>query len=437
MMEFNNISFTTECNLCCGCGICVGICPSNCIDWEKSDNGLYQPIIDTDRCIDCGLCQKVCPGLGHQYEKDTEWNAVKGNVLLACNAWSLSPAIRHVSASGGVVSSLIQHLLENDSYDIAFLVDSYNYKHQLRAIPVTTQNMHDDTDFSSYPKSRYLPVSHEDAVAYVKSNSTKKVIIVGISCAIRGFLAAIEQMHLSRDNYLLLGLFCDRVFTYNVIDYYSQPAFCGDKKLEELHFKNKENGGWPGNMKFLFSDGSTSYRDKSERIKVKDYFVPERCLYCIDKLNVCADISFGDNYTQQNSSPLGSNSVIIRTELGLAVWRENEAILESHNISVDQIMKAQIMDQRLNNLCYGKLKEQEILKRSGQKIVLNKGICIKKDCSEYYGLWQKKLQMMHLGEQYASQPKEMQRKIEKMERKKKRRLVIQAISKVCHLAKRR
>lgn len=73
-------------------------------------------------------------------------------------------------------------------------------------------------------------------------------------------------------------------------------------------------------MKFIFTDGTVAYQDKAERVKIKNYFMPERCLYCIDKLNVYADISVGDNYTQQDSSLLGSNSVIIRTNIGMTVW---------------------------------------------------------------------------------------------------------------------
>ena len=436
-MNIENIAFTTEFNLCSGCGICVGICPKQCIQWEKNDNGMYQPCVNSNACIRCGLCKEVCPGLGHQYGGKLDWEAVQGEVLQAYNAWSRSPEIRHVSASGGIVSTVIQHLLEKGSYDIAFLVDGYDYYHQLFTTPVTIKELKEGIESSSYPKSRYLPVSHENAVSYARSNRTKKIIIVGTSCAIRGFLTAVERLGLERENYLLIGLFCDRVFTYNVIEYYSQPAFCGEKKLDELHFKNKESGGWPGNMKFIFSDGSIAYQDKSERAKVKDYFMPERCLYCIDKLNVCADISLGDNYTQQDSSLLGSNSVIIRTKRGLAAWEESEALVESHNVSVQEIMQAQFIDWRLNNLCYGMLKEKEILNQSGQKIDFNEGIYTERKQNEYYERWKENLKMLRMGEQYRDHPEALQKHIEKLNREKKRGKIGQFSSRVYHFVKRR
>lgn len=397
---------------------------------------MYEPIIDAVSCIGCGLCGNVCPGLRHQYPEQMDLEAAKGPVLFSCNAWSRFPEIRHVSASGGVVTTLIQHLLQKGDYDTAFLVDSYDYHHQLFTKPFVAQDVSGAVDTLSYPKSRYLPVSHENAVSYVKYNREKKVIIVGVSCAIRGFLSVVERLHLPRENYLLIGLFCDRVFTYNVMDYYAQPVFCSGKELQELHFKNKESGGWPGNMKFFFSDGSTTYQDKSERTKVKDYFMPERCLYCIDKLNVCADISVGDNYTQQNSSALGSNSVIVRTKLGLSIWHKNENALEYFEVLPEQIMKAQFVDWRLNHLCYGKLKEQKILRRSGQKITLNSGIQTRRKENDYYKLWYQSLQMIHVGQQFSCDPQHFQKKIEQMEKRKSSKSVLGFFLKIYFFVKR-
>lgn len=431
-----NISFTTEQNLCCGCGICVGVCPKQCISWKKNDNGMYQPMIDQGFCMACGACMKVCPGLEHQYKEISDQDAVRGNILHAYNAWSIDPQIRHISASGGVVSSIVQRLLENGSYEVAFLVDSYDYHQQLVTMPVTADDVRNIVS-STYPKSRYLPVSHENAVIYAKRNRDKRVIIVGTSCAIRGFLAAVKQLHLKRENYLLLGLFCDSTFSYNVIDYYQQPAFCGEKKLERLHFKNKESGGWPGNMKFFFSDGSTEYQDKSERAKVKDYFMPERCLYCIDKLNVCADISLGDNYTEQDSSSLGSNSVIIRTELGLVAWSEVVSELEYCEVAVEKIMEAQYVDWRLNRFCYGRLKEREVAKSTGQTITLNAGVKTDRIIAEYRERWRAQLQMLRSGETYRKDPEKLKKQMARAEKNKNMGVVQKFISRGYHFVKRR
>ena len=409
------IAFTTELNLCSGCGVCAGVCPKGCIEWKFKD-GFYQPEIDRDACISCGLCGKACPGLGHDFAELPEREAVKGAILFCRNAWSRDPAIRHVSASGGTVSVMVKSLLQKKIYDDAFLVDSYDYHGQLKTIPVTADDLK-DVPASDYPKSRYLPVSHEDAIRYIRKNRDRKVIFVGTSCATRGIRKAVRSLSLEEKNYLYIGLFCDRVFQYNVMDYFQQSHVCEGKKLERLHFKNKESGGWPGNMKLFFADGSTAYLDQAERAKAKDYFMPERCLYCIDKLNVCADISVGDNYTGQNTSSLGSNSVIIRTESGLRAWITAEECLESYEVPVDRIMEGQYIDWRLNNLQYGKIKEEEVRKRTGETVVLNRNVSSERDMRDYSERLKRGREMLFAGKIYDTNPDALALQMKKSEKR--------------------
>lgn len=405
-----NISCVSDWELCCGCGICAGICPKKSISWIRK-NGMFQPVIDSDSCISCGQCAAVCPGLKHEYLEQQDSEAVRGQVIHSFNAWSKAPDVRHVAASGGVVLTMVSALLEQNCYDVAFLLEGYDYREQLTTTPVAKLPLK-LIGTSEYPKSRYLPVSHEGAVIYIKQNRDKRAIFIGSSCAVRGFLNAVNKLHLPRENYLVIGLFCDRVFNYNVIEYYRQPCFCGERTLVALHFKNKESGGWPGNMKFVFSNGETIYHDKIERTKIKDYFMPERCLYCIDKLNVDADISLGDNYTEQDSSPLGSNSVIVRTERGQYAWQLVASYLEYREVAIQQIENAQYVDWRLNNLCYGYLKEQEVKKQTGQTINLNSGVITKRNAEDYRQRWKRNLQMLQAGVNYDSDPNELHKQME-------------------------
>jgi NADH-quinone oxidoreductase chain I len=65
---------------CVACGLCVAICPSNCIYLEIGErpDGSRYPIryeVDELRCIFCGYCQEACPvnaircGKGYEYVK--------------------------------------------------------------------------------------------------------------------------------------------------------------------------------------------------------------------------------------------------------------------------------------------------------------------------------------------------------------------------------
>lgn len=393
------ISYTVDHNLCTGCGVCKGICPVNCITWQEHQ-GLFLPSVQKDLCLHCGLCFSICPGISHHYiPRESALDTITGSVLATYNAWSRNPHIRHISASGGVVSTIIHRLLVSEYYDGAFCVDSYDYHTQLNTRLYTVQEIAAHWPDSSMPKSRYLPVSHEAAILFMKTHREKKLILVATSCALRAIKAAIEKLHLNPDNYLLIGLFCDKVFTYHVLPYL-EKTYAHGQKLTALHFKNKESGGWPGDMKLYPENHVPFFIPLSQRTQAKPYFMPEKCLYCVDKLNVQADISLGDNYTEADTSAEGSNSVIIRTEKGLATWKLLQNDLETRTISIQAIQKAQYLDGRLNNLYFGDLKSQSL----DNQYNLNIGIPREQNAADYTYAWKLLLKRLHAGACYISNP---------------------------------
>ncbi len=406
-MEKQTVAFTAQNGLCCSCGICKGICPTGCISWERQE-GMYLPKIDVRKCVHCGLCARLCPGLGMAYESaPTPEESMTGTVLECCNAWSRDAEKRHRGASGGVLSTMIPILLEKGLYDGVFCLDSYDYRELLRTHLKTMEDFGKD---GKTPKSRYLPVSQEEAVAYIRSHPGKRLILVGTSCALRGLSGVIAYLKRERENYLLIGLFCDQVFSYNILDYYRSEQFSGGKTLTELHFKNKESGGWPGNLKFHFSDGSTCYHDQNHRAGMKAYFMPERCLYCVDKLNVTADISLGDNYTGLDESPLGSNSVILRTQRGREAWKQAADALEIRPLDVGEIVRAQALSWRANNAQYALAKERRMQKSTGQCLCLNPGLSVVENTHVTNG-YAEKMARRNAGAVYPENPTELEEQI--------------------------
>ena len=89
---------------------------------------------------------------------------------------------------------------------------------------------------------------------------------------------------------------------------------------------------------------------KAARTDAKEYFTPERCLYCLDKLNQFADLSVGDNYTRRNAPKSGSSSVLVRTTRGLVA--KNEALFNIHPADMDEICESQKLSGKVGNLCF-------------------------------------------------------------------------------------
>lgn len=348
-----NVSLIEKENLCISCGLCGAICPRATISYSLK-SGLYVPVIDENMCNNCGLCLDICPGRGCDYNSlyklagaETHVNMWTGSCLTAVTAVTKDEEVLKNSTSGGVVTTLVKSLLKKGKYDAAFLVNSYNYN------DATYSEYFDKTsDFSKTGGSRYIPVLHTEAVRYILNEKNKRVILVGTSCFIEGVCRLIKRYKLSRENYLLIGLFCDKTMSYNVYDYFK--GFEKKKELTELLFRTKKSGGWPGNVALKYADNTEKIISRSERMMVKDYFAPERCLYCLDKLNQFADISVGDNYTKKNSDSKGSSSVLIRTERAQSLWEDEKFLFDTWESEFNDIIRSQKMDEKQANLAWQK-----------------------------------------------------------------------------------
>ena len=128
----DNISYTLRHDLCTGCGICEGACPSKAIVTIVK-NGRFLPQIDDSLCKNhkgCHRCFDVCPGVGvnlvqiaNNYFTDSDMKVDKmvGRYLQCYTGYSNNKNIRYHAASGGMVSQFLIWLLENKYIDGALV----------------------------------------------------------------------------------------------------------------------------------------------------------------------------------------------------------------------------------------------------------------------------------------------------------------------------
>ena len=337
-------------DLCISCGVCEAVCPKNCISFQKNNFNFVPQI--SDNCIKCGLCKKVCPmqNLCDNFNSDLSIEkAILGNYKKILSAKSKNKTILQNATSGGAITTLIKALLNSDVFDAAFLLDGYSYNNLL-----STKLFQKNDDLSKTQKSRYLTVSHYNTCKYISGNPDKKIIIVGTGCCINAILNFIKLKNLKRENYLFLGLICDKTMNYGVVEYFR--AFSKNKNLLNLFFRTKINGGWPGNIRLEYSDGSFLDLDKKERMKVKNYFLPECCLYCLNKLNTNADMVFGDNYIKELEDIEGKSSVLIRTDLGISVFEKFEHLFEFLPTDEKTLLYSLKLGNRNKHLAFAKIK---------------------------------------------------------------------------------
>jgi coenzyme F420 hydrogenase subunit beta len=113
--------------LCCGCGTCAGVCPTEAITMKATD-GLFVPEIDETACNKCNLCVKSCPGHSVDFKtlrsrifgKEPEGNFI-GNYLQCYIGHSMDSMVRYNSTSGGILTQLLMFALENGLLDGALV----------------------------------------------------------------------------------------------------------------------------------------------------------------------------------------------------------------------------------------------------------------------------------------------------------------------------
>ncbi|HHX70943.1 MAG TPA: 4Fe-4S binding protein [Gallicola sp.] len=347
---------TVKNNLCVSCGICESVCPQKCIKPQFQYNQ-FIPVINSEKCTNCDICSDICSMhhkdfmkyavLNGQSVENINWKA--GYYKKSYIGFSLDPLIRLNSTSGGLITTIVKVLLEKSLYSKAFLVDDFNYRGIVSTKMFTKENSLEETS-----KSRYIPVSHREMIKYALANRNERLIIVATGCVVHTLLNVIEKFRLNRNNFLILGLFCDRTMNQNVYKYF-QDYISDVGELDKLYFRTKERSGWPGNVKFVLNNGKAIFIPREVRMNIKEYFQLEACLYCVDKLNQFADISFGDNYTRKNSDSNGSNSIIVRTSMGEEVINYIKDEIELIDVELDIIMKSQHINERGLNLEFAKI----------------------------------------------------------------------------------
>lgn len=306
--------------LCMCCGICKGVCMRDAISYKRNEKGQYIPEIDHALCNQCGNCYEVCPGKGipeHDIYKSLgqpmpeDW--IRGNIKECFNGRIVDEELRKKCTAGGMVTDIIQYLLKKEIYDVAFCVEDSSYEEQ-----VCTKPQYADSDFVKTAQSRYIVIAHTDMIKYILKNRDKKVIIVGCGCVAAGVRSVIERYHLKKENYLILGLFCDMSLNYNVYDY---MKLFDKRTLQKCEFRSKENGIYKyGNVKLIYHNGSSRFLHFARRSYLKSYMFLERCLYCTDLLATFSDVAFGDNNTASGDGE--STTVIVRTVAGEHVMEQ-------------------------------------------------------------------------------------------------------------------
>jgi coenzyme F420 hydrogenase subunit beta len=298
---FEPVSIVYDAGVCCQCGWCSSICPVNAIT-VTADN----LEIDESTCIKCGLCFSVCPrsfSIDQVYksikklDKSLTWSDKIGAYMNTYSGSTTKDEIKKVKQDGGVVTSLLEYLLDNNIVDAIVAVQ--HSKDLWRPEPIIVDNVKDlyKTAGTKYANAPSLNIIDQ-------TKNYERIAFVGVPCMMK----AVEKGRLFpsgikffKNIKYTIGLFCMESFPYEGIIQLTKEKF--KKSINDLTKMNIDSGKFIINLK----SGEELAIDLKE---VKSY-ARNNCHFCEDLTSDYSDISVGSIGSQG-----GWSSVITRSKEG-------------------------------------------------------------------------------------------------------------------------
>ncbi len=342
---FPNVSIIRDKNLCCGCGLCMSICPVGAIIYSE---GTFD--FDEELCIDCGLCYTCCPRtfFPKALEELEENNVPDIKFLKQFNyyreiytAQTTDERIITVAQDGGIVTTLLKMAFQQKLIDGALAVTEG--EEHLKPLPHLIEDEDEllHTAGTKYTNAPILKI-------FQGCKDHDKFAVVGTPCIMKA-LKKISFYPFNRPFCekiaLKIGLLCMESFDYVKIIELLKNEF----KLTPAEVKKMDiNKG-----RFIIYDHNGSAFDVPIK-KIKKYG-RFGCFFCDDLTSIHADISVGSI----GSDP-GWSTVFIRTKRGAKFFQK---ALDLHMIVKKEIKEDSKSFESLSRIAKSKLKKFEEYRR--------------------------------------------------------------------------
>lgn len=351
-----NINYTTTHDLCLGCGVCEGSCPTNAIQIEVKQ-GRFLPKVNDILCNNnqgCHHCFDSCPGLGVDLlrisatlfpDNTTKKDRMAGRYLKCFTGYSNDYNIRFHCASGGMVTQFLIYLLENKYIDGA-VVTTFDPLNELLVHSFIARTKEEILKAKS---SKYSPVTMDHVIQDIKS-SEGKYVIVGLPCHIQGF-RKYEALNKSFKKKIVgyFSIYCSSGRSFYLTEYVFKKKEIDKKGLKYFAYRDE------GCLGSLIAKGIRTKDLRPFHIKeryqnyyhpLRSFFIPRRCLFCIDHYGELADLCFGDIHIEPYiEDKVGINSIVARSRewMNLLLRAKEKGVITLNEISIETLNQSQKM----------------------------------------------------------------------------------------------
>lgn len=341
---------------CCGCNVCISVCPRKCITKAIDNEGFWYPQVNEKLCIGCDLCVKACP-------VDTEQDKVAPERLetpAVYAAYHKNHETRLDSTSGGVFSALAEKIFEQGGFVGGAI---YNKDHTVSHVLTF-----DKEQLPALRSSKYLQ-SDTDRLFYDAKKRLKegeKVLVCATPCQIAALYNYLKHDYenLITCDFICLGVNSPKVF----LKYMDMLERQYGAKAEKIKFKNKTFGWHNFAMKVDFENGKSYCKDRYHDaffigyLQAKNFARPS-CYSCRFKnMPRGSDITLADFWGIEKIDPemdqdCGTSLVITNSEKGKKLFESLDDRLVMKRFPLEEV-------SRENRALYVPLKPSDINRKA-------------------------------------------------------------------------
>lgn len=281
---------------CCGCMLCVEICPKQAVSIRDSLKA-YNAIIDINKCIFCGLCSKLCQ-VNHPL-------SLKKSILWK-QGWANDPSIRRSASSGGIASAISANFVRQGGIVCSCVFQNGEFVFKL----AETEKEIKDFVGSKYVKSNPIGI-YKKIQKYL--NSGRDVLLIALPCQI----AAAKQF-VSNDNHLYtIDLICHGSSSPVFLNKYLKDNNIDINTINDLNFRKKNHFGLYNNNIVLKPSFAKDYYTITF---LNSTIYTENCYHCVYATRKrVSDITIGDSWGSELSEEekkLGVSLILCQTQKG-------------------------------------------------------------------------------------------------------------------------
>ena len=306
---------------CCGCGLCVQICPKKCVTLQQDKEGFLYPVVDQTRCVKCGRCMQKCV------------QRSKGGTLLKKTYIAYNPMeqVRKESSSGGVFHAIASTFIEDGGvvYGAAF-DQEFSVKHT---------RVENKDDLQSIMKSKYVQSNLNNIFEMVLDDlkQEKSVLFSGTPCQVAAVYKLAETMNLQKNLYTV-DFICHGVPSPALWNSYCTYV-SGGKEVHEVNFRDKSHAGWHDYYLHIKYGDNSQLSESHElntymRLFLSDRNIRPSCYYCNFKADgYTSDLTLADAWKiekeyQPWADDKGTSVFVIRSDKGQKLIKRCEKKIE-------------------------------------------------------------------------------------------------------------